>query len=60
MEQKTDWCPSGNKRSRKIPDTRWLDEIERFDSKTWQREARDRVLGKEIGKAFVQQWTIHR
>ena len=55
----TDWCPWGNKRSRKRPDTRWRDEIERFAGKTWQRLALDRALWKGMGKAFVQQWTIN-
>ena len=52
----TDWHPYGEKRSRKRPDTRWKDEIEKFAGVAWQRLAQDRQLWKQ-GKAFVQQWT---
>ena len=55
----TDWCPLNRKRSRKRPDTRWRDEIQRFAGVTWQRKARCRSSWKEMGKAFVQQWTIN-
>ena len=51
----TDWHPYNEKRSRKRPDTRWKDEIEKFAGVTWQRLAQDRQLWKELGKAFVQQ-----
>ena len=30
---------------------------EKFAGKTWQRIAQDRQLWKELGKAYVQQWT---
>ena len=53
----TDWCPRDGKRSRKRPDTRWRDEIEKFAGKTWQRKAQTRLSWKILGKAFVQQWT---
>ena len=56
----TDWCPWDCKRIRKRPDTRWRDEIERFAGKKWQRIAQNRLLWKEMGKAFVQQWTYNR
>jgi hypothetical protein len=38
----TDWCPYSNKRSKKRPDTRWRDEIEKFAGKTWQRIVQNR------------------
>ena len=47
------------KRSRKRPDTRWKDEIEKFAGVAWQRLAQDRQLWKELGKAFIQQWTYN-
>ena len=53
----TDWCPTDSKRSRKRPDTRWKDEIEKFAGKNWQILAQSRQSWKEMGKAFVQQWT---
>ena len=55
----TDWHPYNEKRSRKRPDTRWKDEIERFAGVAWQRLAQDRQLWKKLGKAFVQQWTYN-
>jgi len=51
--------PYNEKRSRKRPDTRWRDEIEKFAGIAWQRLAQDRQLWKELGKAFVQQWTYN-
>ena len=51
----TDWHPYNEKRSRKRPDTKWRDEIEKFTGVAWQRLARDRQFWKELGKAFVQQ-----
>ena len=42
----TDWHPYNEKRSRKRPDTRWKDEIEKFAGVAWQRLAQDRRCGK--------------
>ena len=53
----TDWCRYNDRRSRKRPDIRWRDEIEKFAGKTWQGMAQDRQLWKELGKANVQHWT---
>ena len=53
----TDWHPYNEKRSRKRPDTRWGDEIEKFAGVAWQRKTQDRQLWKELRKAFVQRWT---
>ena len=33
----TNWHPYNEKRSRKRPDTRWKDEIEKFAGVAWQR-----------------------
>ena len=55
----TEWHPYNDKRSRKRPDTRWRDEIEKFAGVAWQRLAQDRQLWRELGKAFVQQWTYN-
>ena len=52
------WCPYNDKRSKKKRlDSRWRDEIEKIAGKTWQRIDQDRQLWKELGKAYVQQWT---
>ena len=55
----TEWCPRDSTRSRKRPDTRWRDELEKFAGKTWHRLAQSRVSWKKLGKAFVQQWTYN-
>ena len=55
-------CPAHlykKKRSRKRPDTRWKDEIEKFAGIACQRIGQNRQLWKESGKAFVQQWTYN-
>ena len=59
MKRLTDWHSYNEKRSRKRPDTRWKDEIEKFAGVAWQRLAQDRQLWKELGKAFVHQWTYN-
>ena len=43
---------------KKRPDTRWRDEIEKFAGIACQRITQNRQLWKELGKAFVQQWTL--
>ena len=53
----TDWCPYNDKGSKKRPDTRWRDEIEKNAGKTCQRIAQDRQLWEELGKAYIPQWT---
>ena len=55
----TDWHPYNEKRSRKRPDTRWKDEIEKFAGVACQRLAQVRQLWKELEKAFVEQWTYN-
>ena len=47
----TDWCPWDCKRSRKRPDTRWRDEIEKFAGRSWQRLARSMGDGKGLCSA---------
>ena len=42
----TDWHPYNEKRSRKRPDTRWKDEIEKFAGVAWQRLTQHRQLWK--------------
>jgi len=56
IKRLTDWHPYNEKRSRKRPDTRWKEEIEKFAGVAWQRLTQDRQSWKELGKAFVQQW----
>jgi len=58
-KRQTDWHQHNEKRSRKRPETRWRDEIEKFAGVAWRRIAQNRQLLKELGKAFVQQWTCN-
>ena len=55
----TDWHLSKEKRSRKRPDTKWRDEIEKFARVAWPRIAQNRQLLRELGKAFIQLWTYN-
>ena len=59
MKRLTDWHPYNEKQSTKRPDTRWKDEIENVFELTWQRIAQDSQLWKELGKAYVHQWTYN-
>jgi len=54
-KRQTDWSLYNEKRSRKRPDTRSGDDIEKFAGVVWQRIAQERLLWEELGKAFVQQ-----
>ena len=45
----TDWHPYNEKQSRKRPDTRWRNEIEKFAGVAWQRLAHD-SYGRNWGR----------
>jgi len=51
------WIPRENKRPRRRPNARLVDEIKPFSGATWMRIAADRDMWKEQGEAFIQQWT---
>jgi hypothetical protein len=52
----TTWKPRG-KRKRGRPRTRWTDEIAKVAGKEWMKKAQDRDKWRNLGEAFVQQWT---
>ena len=51
-----DWIPRDIKRPRRRPPGRWQDEIRKHAGATWMRDAADRLLWKNLGEAFIQQW----
>ena len=54
----TEWEPRGRgKRPRGRPKTRWRDEIVKGAGIAWGRLAQDRGSWRDLGKAFVLQWT---
>ena len=47
-----DWIPRDIKRPRRRPP----DEIRKHAGAMWMRDAADRLLWKNLGEAFIQQW----
>jgi hypothetical protein len=40
------------------PQARWSDDLRRTAGRSWMRVAEDRARWREIGEAYVQQWTV--
>jgi Reverse transcriptase (RNA-dependent DNA polymerase) len=53
----TDWQVYQGKRQRGRPKTRWMDEIIKYAGRQWMTKAQNRLEWRNIGEAFVQQWT---
>jgi hypothetical protein len=53
-----EWRPSLGKRSVGRPQARWSDDLRRTAGRSWMRVAEDRARWQDIGKAYVQQWTV--
>ena len=53
----TEWDPRDGIRGRGRQRTRWRDEIRRFAGVGWNRLTSDRSGWKNLGEAFVLQWT---
>jgi Reverse transcriptase (RNA-dependent DNA polymerase) len=51
------WRPRETKRSVGRPPLRWIDDIKQIAGKHWHQTAQDRSKWKELGKAYVQEWT---
>ena len=51
-----EWKPRNTTRNRGRPPTRWTDDIKRCAG-NWLSVAQDRRRWREIGEAYVQQWT---
>jgi hypothetical protein len=39
------------------PQARWSDDLRRMTGRSWMLVAEDRARRREIGEAYVQQWT---
>ena len=50
------WYPRDQKRPKRRPNLRWIDEITNFAGIGWMRKAEDRTLWKHMGEAFILQW----
>jgi hypothetical protein len=53
-----EWSPSLGKRSVGRPQARWSDDLRRTAGRSWMRVAEDRARWRDIGEAYVQQWTV--
>jgi hypothetical protein len=53
-----EWRPRLGKRSVGRPQARWSDDLRRTAGGSWMRVAEDRARWREIGKVYVQQWTV--
>jgi hypothetical protein len=40
------------------PQARWSDDLRRTAGRSWMRVAEDRARWRDIGDAYVQQWTV--
>ncbi|CAH2083561.1 unnamed protein product [Euphydryas editha] len=52
-----EWRPRIGKRSVGRPPTRWTDDLRRIAGVGWMRIAESRDVWRELGEAYVQQWT---
>jgi hypothetical protein len=53
-----EWRPRLGKRSVGRPEARRSDDLRTTAGGSWMRVAEDRARWREIGEAYVQQWTI--
>ncbi|CAH2239727.1 jg6796 [Pararge aegeria aegeria] len=50
--------PRIGKRSVGRPPARWTDDLKKVPGSDWMRKAAVRVRWRDLGKAYVQQWTL--
>ena len=53
-----DWCPYDRTRRTGRPNTRWRDDIVKYETMGWQRDAHDRHYWKYREEGFIRQWMI--
>jgi hypothetical protein len=53
-----EWRPRLGKRSVGRPQARWSDDLRRMAGRSWMRVAEDQARWRDIGEAYVQQWTV--
>jgi hypothetical protein len=52
-----EWRPRLGKRSVGRPQAKWSDDSRKKAGRSWMRVDEDRTKWREVGKAYVQQWT---
>ncbi|XP_072931484.1 uncharacterized protein [Epargyreus clarus] len=52
-----EWRPRVGKRSTGRPPTKWTDDLKKTAGNRWLQRARDRLEWRQLGEAYVQQWT---
>jgi hypothetical protein len=52
-----EWRPRLGKRSVGRLQSRWSDDLRRTAGRSWMRVPEDRARWRDIGEAYVQQWT---
>jgi hypothetical protein len=53
-----EWRPRIGKRCVGRPQARWSDDLCRTAGRSWMRVAEDRARWRDVGEAYVQQWTV--
>jgi hypothetical protein len=53
-----EWRLCLGKRSVGRPQARWSDDLCRTAGRSWMRVAEDQARWRDIGEAYVQQWTV--
>jgi hypothetical protein len=53
-----EWRPRLGKRSVGRPQARWSNDLRRTAGRSWMRVAEDRARWRELGEAYIQQWTV--
>jgi hypothetical protein len=53
-----EWRPRLGKCSAGRPQARWSDDLRRTAGRSWMRVAKDPARWREIGEAYVQQWSV--
>jgi hypothetical protein len=53
-----EWRPRLGKRSVGRPQARWSDDLRKTAGGSWMRVAEARARWRDIGEAYVQQWTV--
>jgi hypothetical protein len=53
-----EWTLRLRKRGVGRPQARWSDDSRKMAGSSWMRVAKDRASWREIGEAYVQQWTV--
>jgi hypothetical protein len=53
-----EWRPRRGKCSVGRRQARWSDDLRRTANGSWMRVAEDRARWREIGEAYIQQWTV--